>query len=918
MKKGIEMTRNQCAGENPKGRPRAVLPGLRRLLGLLGRICLLSLAFLSGLALASSAQAEDAKATQTDERCIVTASVCVEAGGTRIVDGIAVTRDCWATRDTYTCITPVAANDDGQNSNDATVTDGCATLVSESEGLNTAHCTRTEAACDEMVTGVDGESVCVREKENWACESQIKLPAVNAQWTGTTTAVDEVVDESACKELEENESCVKGELACTEEGCTRTYQCGGRQVHGCSILIDAGCTSIREPACDPAVDSDCDILLGEVSCKGDLPEGVIDSGAAEIEGSTTVNVGLPKPDATACTDLETSNTTCTQVSQTCVDRYPTYRVINGKGYSMPCWGYERVMQCTTTNPENTCTALANEPECSETARTCAETDAAGECIAWSVTYSCRGAAEDVEGGAAEVVGEDTEISGVVEVSTCEELKDNPVCRLESSRCLEGPATKIVDGVPVYKDCWKTEATYVCGSGDGNAVTEDDCKELAADASCKRTESVCLGTNDTGECTMRTDTYICGGGSEEIVAGEVCDGELCIAGLCEPGASEPGKTEDFLNGITLMEIIRQAGVYGEADRDSLFGGTASSCTVKAAGFSCCRTENAETASSMDNSAFGVALTTGIDAGWEMIKWAGSPYVYDILSEYEATSGLLTALYGDAASGVYSPTFSYYGVSVSAGANGSLVLEFSPLSFMAAVAMDMAADYFSCTDADRMHVLRESRGLCHYVGSFCDKTSGLGCLEKKESWVCFNSKLALLVQEQGRKQLGLGWGSPSAPLARGFTLAEFQKLDFSRMDLSAIAADIAVEAAKNGLTIDADAIISRGHKRVETIAAGGDQYVEFETFTGKCAATGGCTAGTRYVLSGYAKLSDIAEAAAPERSSRRSVTSLLLEKKGKRGEEAEREVSQEGQGAMSSSREAGRSRKSTPAGQAKLAK
>ena len=111
--------------------------------------------------------------------------------------------------------------------NDATVTDGCATLVSEAEGLNTAHCTRTEAACDEMVTGVDGESVCVREKENWACESQIKLPAVNAQWTGTTTAVDEVVDESACKELDENESCVKGELACTEDGCTRNLSVRG-------------------------------------------------------------------------------------------------------------------------------------------------------------------------------------------------------------------------------------------------------------------------------------------------------------------------------------------------------------------------------------------------------------------------------------------------------------------------------------------------------------------------------------------------------------------------------------------------------------------------------------------------------------------------------------------------------------------
>ena len=778
----------------------------------------------------------DVLVRETGERCIVTDSVCVEAGGTRYVEGVAVTRDCWATRETYTCLAAVDAGN-GSEEGDAATVDGCATLNQEAQGINAAHCRKTASTCAETVTGVSGESVCVREKENWACEQKIELPPFNAEWTGTTTAVEETIDESACAALEANAACVKDEIACTDSGCTRAYLCGGRRVEGCSVLINAGCTSVSDPVCDAAVDPECAIKRGEVSCKGELPDGVIESGAADIEDSSTVNVGMPTPDASACASLETEGTSCKQISQTCVDRDPIYRVINGKGYTMPCWGYERVMQCTTTNPENTCAALQKEEACVEKERVCSKADDAG-CLEWRLTYACGAKAEDVDAGDSELVGESSDIAGVVEVSTCTELEANPVCRKTEEACLEGPATKIVSGVPVYKDCWKSEATYVCGSGDERPVTEDDCSALASDASCTKTGSVCLSENDKGECTMRTDTYVCGGGSEEVEVGEVCDQELCIAGLCAPGAVENGSGSEFLEGIALMEIIRQAGVYGEAGTDSLFGGTASACTVKAAGFSCCRTENAETASSMNNEAFGVAAMIGIEAGTELIKYVGSPYVYDILSEYEATSGLLTALYGTAGSGVYTPSFSYYGVSVTTGTSGSLVLEFSPLSFMASVALEMASDYFSCSESDRMHVLRESRGLCHYVGSYCDKKSGAGCLEKKESWVCFNSKLARIVQEEGRKQLGLGWGTPEAPLARGFQLSEFQALDFSRMDLSAIVSEVAIEASKNGISFDQEAVLARSRKRVEEIASGGDQYVTVDSITGKCATAGGC--------------------------------------------------------------------------------
>ena len=145
--------------------------------------------------------------------------------------------------------------------------------------------------------------------------------------------------------------------------------------------------------------------------------------------------------------------------------------------------------------------------------------------------------------------------------------------------------------------------------------------------------------------------------------------------------------------------------------------------------------------------------------------GSPYVYDLLAAGgDATSGLLTRLYGDAGTGVYSPSLSLYGVSASVTGE-SLTLSFSPAGFLMSMATQMAAEYFACTAEDQLHALRRSQNLCRYVGSYCAKKGGSACLEKKESWCCFNSRLALVVQTEGRKQLGLGWGTPESPACRG---------------------------------------------------------------------------------------------------------------------------------------------------------
>jgi len=75
-----------------------------------------------------------------------------------------------------------------------------------------------------------------------------------------------------------------------------------------------------------------------------------------------------------------------------------------------------------------------------------------------------------------------------------------------------------------------------------------------------------------------------------------------------------------------------------------------------------------------------------------------------------------------------------------------------------------------------------GQCHYVGSYCSKKILKVCVQKKKTFCCFNSVLGRIIQEQGRPQLGIGWGDAKHPNCRGFTPEEFQKIDFSKIDFS----------------------------------------------------------------------------------------------------------------------------------------
>ena len=101
---------------------------------------------------------------------------------------------------------------------------------------------------------------------------------------------------------------------------------------------------------------------------------------------------------------------------------------------------------------------------------------------------------------------------------------------------------------------------------------------------------------------------------------------------------------------------------------------------------------------------------------------------------------------------------------------------------------------CEDTDLELAEKNKRGLCVEVGSYCAAKLAGVCTRKKRSSCCFPSKLSRIVHEQGRPQLGIGWGEAKSPDCRGFTPEELARLDFDRLNLSELFEEIATRVKK----------------------------------------------------------------------------------------------------------------------------
>ena len=86
--------------------------------------------------------------------------------------------------------------------------------------------------------------------------------------------------------------------------------------------------------------------------------------------------------------------------------------------------------------------------------------------------------------------------------------------------------------------------------------------------------------------------------------------------------------------------------------------------------------------------------------------------------------------------------------------------------------------NCSPGERELARERHDGNTHYLGKYCSKKTFFGvCIRRSRAWCVFGSKLGRILQQQGRAQLRVGWGS-----CRGLTVAEIERIDFDRLDLT----------------------------------------------------------------------------------------------------------------------------------------
>ncbi|MCY4122409.1 MAG: conjugal transfer protein TraN [Acidobacteria bacterium] len=102
--------------------------------------------------------------------------------------------------------------------------------------------------------------------------------------------------------------------------------------------------------------------------------------------------------------------------------------------------------------------------------------------------------------------------------------------------------------------------------------------------------------------------------------------------------------------------------------------------------------------------------------------------------------------------------------------------------------------NCSPAERELARERHDGHTHYLGEFCTRRILGICLRRERAWCVFGSKLGRIFQQQGRAQLGLGWGS-----CRGLTVAELEGIDFDALNLSEFTSDLLASGTEPSVSL-----------------------------------------------------------------------------------------------------------------------
>lgn len=379
-------------------------------------------------------------------------------------------------------------------------------------------------------------------------------------------------------------------------------------------------------------------------------------------------------------------------------------------------------------------------------------------------------------------------------TTCTTMQADPACSFVSSTCsLADPVTGVCHNFTDTYDCGNnvsvpgtssSTTTYVCPGAIRCVGTE--CVNPPPDASNTDFNKAASLLSSTE--FMQMDSSCTTAGSCEIFKGKAYDCKKAVGGV-QNCCNKPA-------GVSLVQYIQATYAAWDAVK-----ATETVMQLQAAGQAVVGALTQLGSDLMSNpSDISGALSSAYDslvgaqAQQQATNTAATTLtqpLYQAMGSFlnSVSAGLGDQLFAhssvDAAAG---NTVFDGGLNTTAGSLGSMLNTVMVAYMYIQLAILLIQLIWACEKPEFELAAKKELRSCHYLGSYCDQPmyngigANIGCLVEKESYCCFSSPLARIMQEQGRPQLSLSWGTPQVPECRGYTMQEMAILNFDAMDLS----------------------------------------------------------------------------------------------------------------------------------------
>ena len=391
------------------------------------------------------------------------------------------------------------------------------------------------------------------------------------------------------------------------------------------------------------------------------------------------------------------------------------------------------------------------------------------------------------------------------------------------------------------DCWTDAQGQVqCPNNDGGY---DNCKELEDNPNCGFLREACLeGAERDGICFVKEQTWDCGTlHSIPVLKREQsikCAGPVrCMGADCVDPNSE--QSADLAKAVAALEAAQMMATDMQCDPGGncvVFNGERNECKRAVGGIvNCCKTPEGVSLGNyltlifalakLDSAIMGMNKGGAIRGSWEALRQPLTSTWTAVKEPFSSVANSLTGATTEAATDaaaqgvleltkqeVLSKTVTWAAQTFGEGAvnvlfsglNGGAAISNGTVSsalqlgrgqawlgsVMAwamyaytiyTVAMILIKIIWTCEKKEFELGAKRELKACHNVGGYC-KSKVLGwCIEKRDTYCCFNTPLARILNEQIRPQLGRGWGSPKNPDCKGINVQDFSRVDWSRVNL-----------------------------------------------------------------------------------------------------------------------------------------